>query len=105
MKKLEKSNRKVICGVCGGLAEYFNVDPTIVRLIFIVAVVLGFGTGILIYILAALIMPSPEFSDYEINNMKSANMKDEESAYNEQKKSSSDNSKIHSDSDFNNYFN
>jgi phage shock protein PspC (stress-responsive transcriptional regulator) len=42
--------------VCGGLGDYFNVDPTIIRLIFIIAV-FGFGTGILVYLVLALIMP------------------------------------------------
>jgi phage shock protein PspC (stress-responsive transcriptional regulator) len=46
---------KMICGVCGGLAEYFNIDPTIVRL---ACVLLGCsGTGIIFYIAAAIIMP------------------------------------------------
>lgn len=56
MKKLfrSKSNR-VICGVCGGIGEYLNVDPTIIRLL---ALLLGFtGSGVLVYILAAIIMP------------------------------------------------
>ncbi len=56
-KRLTKSimDRK-ICGVCGGIAEYFNVDPTLIRIIAIVFGVSG-GTGILAYILAAIIMP------------------------------------------------
>ena len=55
-KKLYRSTEnKQICGVCGGLAEYFNIDPTIVRL---GAVVLGLcGGGVLAYIIAALIIP------------------------------------------------
>lgn len=55
-KKLYRSNRnKMICGVCGGIAEYFNIDPSIVRLI---AAILAFsGKGILIYFLAAIIIP------------------------------------------------
>ena len=62
-KRLYKStvDRK-IAGVCGGVAEYFDVDPTIVRLIW-VAVVLIFGTGILLYIIAAIVMsdnPAPK---------------------------------------------
>ena len=45
----------MICGVCGGLAEYLNVDPTLVRL---AAVILGCtGSGILAYIVGAIIMP------------------------------------------------
>ena len=56
-KKLYKiENGKIIAGVCGGIAEYFNIDPTIVRLIWAFAVLCA-GTGILLYIVAAIIMP------------------------------------------------
>lgn len=56
-KKLTKSrNDRKLCGVCGGLAEYLNLDPTIVRLIWVL-LVLAAGTGILAYLIAALIMP------------------------------------------------
>ena len=55
MKKLYKSNTRMICGVCAGLAEYLGIDPTVVRLIW---AALGLtGTGILLYIIAALVMP------------------------------------------------
>ena len=57
MKQLFKSSvNKKLCGVCGGIGEYFNVDPTIVRLIF---VILGLwsGSGVILYIIAALLMP------------------------------------------------
>ncbi len=57
MKKLTKSrNNKMICGVCGGFANYFGVDATIVRLIWAV-LILAVGTGLLAYIIAAIIMP------------------------------------------------
>ena len=57
-KKLCKSNTdKKLCGVCGGLAEYLNIDSTIVRLILVLLVVFA-GTGILAYIIAALVMPN-----------------------------------------------
>ena len=57
MKTLHKSSsQKVIAGVCGGFAEYFNVDPTLVRLGFLLFV-LAAGSGLLLYIIAALIMP------------------------------------------------
>ncbi len=57
MKKLYKSyaDRK-LCGVCGGVAEYFGIDSTIVRLALVI-LILCFGTGILAYIIAAIIMP------------------------------------------------
>ena len=55
MKKLYKSNNRMICGVCAGIAEYLGIDPTVVRLLW---AALGLtGTGILLYIIAALVMP------------------------------------------------
>ena len=54
MKKLYKSNNRMICGVCAGVAEYFGIDPTIVRLIW-AALALS-GTGILLYIVAAIVV-------------------------------------------------
>ena len=56
MKKLHKSQTdKKLCGVCGGIAEYFNIDPTIVRLL---TVLFGFsGPGLLVYFIAAIIIP------------------------------------------------
>lgn len=62
MKKLYRSrkNRK-IAGVCGGIGEYFDIDPTLIRLLWVV-LVLAAGTGILAYILGIIIMPeNPEF--------------------------------------------
>ncbi|EAE8346297.1 PspC domain-containing protein [Listeria monocytogenes] len=57
MKKLYKSSsQKMIAGVCGGLAEYFGIEVTIIRLLWVGAV-LFLGTGILLYILAAIIIP------------------------------------------------
>lgn len=56
-KKLYKSNVNVmIDGVCGGIAEYFGVDPTLVRLGWAVFCAMG-GSGILAYIIAAVIIP------------------------------------------------
>ena len=58
MKKLYKSDvDRKLCGVCGGIAEYLGIDSTIVRLIWVVLVVF-FGTGILAYIIAALVIPA-----------------------------------------------
>ena len=57
-KKLYKSNtNKMLEGVCGGIAEYYGIDPTIVRLAWVVFCALG-GSGILAYIIAAIIIPS-----------------------------------------------
>ena len=57
-KKLYRSNHdKKLFGVCGGLAEYFNIDSTLMRLIAVLAV-LFVGSGLLAYIVAAIIMPT-----------------------------------------------
>ncbi len=63
-KRLYKSKQdKKLCGVCGGIANYFGIDPTLVRLAWVV-LVLGVGTGVLAYIVAALIMPDePDYED------------------------------------------
>lgn len=56
-KKLYRSvTDKMIGGVCGGLAEYFDIDPVIVRLIFVLAVIFG-GSGILAYLILWIIIP------------------------------------------------
>lgn len=47
---------RMICGVCAGVGEYFNVDPTLVRLGFVLFSALG-GSGLLVYIVAAFLMP------------------------------------------------
>lgn len=56
-KKLYRSNQnRMIAGVCGGIAEYFSLDPTLVRLGWVLFCALG-GSGILAYIIAAIIIP------------------------------------------------
>lgn len=60
MKKLVKSkNNKMICGVCAGVAEQFNVDPTLVRVIWAI-LVLCYGVGLLAYIICAIVFPTGE---------------------------------------------
>ncbi|RKM55367.1 PspC domain-containing protein [Butyrivibrio sp. CB08] len=54
-KKLYKSSDKRIAGVCAGIAEYFDIDPTIVRVLWVVFTLSG-GAGLLAYLIAALIM-------------------------------------------------
>ncbi|RHM60130.1 MULTISPECIES: PspC domain-containing protein [Coprobacillaceae] len=57
MKRLYKSRREQkICGVCGGIAEYFDIDPSLVRLAWILFVCVG-GSGILAYIICAIVIP------------------------------------------------
>lgn len=56
-KKLYKINEgKKLCGVCGGIAEYFDVDPNFIRLLW-VALTCFVGAGLIIYIVAAAILP------------------------------------------------
>lgn len=56
-KKLYKiENGKKLCGVCGGIAEYFDVDPTMVRLAWVLFTACV-GTGIIAYVIMAMIMP------------------------------------------------
>lgn len=57
-RKLTRSREnRMICGVCGGLGEYLNIDPTIVRIIWIFCALAGCGTGALVYLIAAVIIP------------------------------------------------
>lgn len=61
MNRLYKTSRdKKICGVCGGLGRYFGIDPTIIRVVWGIGAISGFG--IIAYFVAAFIMPY----DYEI---------------------------------------
>jgi phage shock protein PspC (stress-responsive transcriptional regulator) len=57
-KQLTKSNTNIVLtGTLAGIAEYFNIDPTIVRVVFALIVLFGVGSPILLYILLALIIP------------------------------------------------
>jgi phage shock protein C len=62
-KKLQRSrtNHK-IAGVCGGLGEYFDVDPTLIRLVWLIALFFA-GTGLLAYIIAWIVMPEEPLSE------------------------------------------
>ena len=60
-KKLYRSvTDKMLAGVCGGLAEYFAIDPVLIRLIFVLAVIFG-GSGILAYIILWIIIPQKPY--------------------------------------------
>ena len=58
VKRLYRASKKdsMIAGVCAGIADYFEIDPVLVRLLWVLFV-FGFGTGILAYLLAWVIMP------------------------------------------------
>ena len=56
-KRLYRSrNQRMVCGVCEGIAEYFNIDPTLIRLAWVLFA-LSAGSGILAYIIAAIVIP------------------------------------------------
>ena len=57
IKRLYRSTTNcMLAGVCGGIAEYFNIDPTLIRLAWVLFCALG-GSGVLAYIIAAIIIP------------------------------------------------
>ena len=64
----------MIWGVCGGIAEYFKVDPVIVRLAFVVLILLD-GVGILLYIILAIIMPDAEQAELPQKDIIEKNIK------------------------------
>jgi len=55
-KKLKLGKNKILAGVCSGVAEYFDVDPTIVRILWVLGTILSIGLGLLAYIIAWLFM-------------------------------------------------
>ena len=105
-KKLCKSRKnKMIGGVCGGLAEYFNMDPTIVRIVAALLCLLK-GAGLIVYIIACLVMPynDEDFSEDDTENLKSANIDPEEEKKSNRKSASKNEEKMHSDEEFDSYF-
>lgn len=60
-KRLYRSNNnKVLLGICGGIGEYLNVDPVVVRLLWVIFCCMG-GSGVLAYIIAAIIIPYQQY--------------------------------------------
>lgn len=57
-KKLTRSkSNRMVCGVCGGIGEYLNIDPTIVRIIWLLCSLASLGTGAIVYLIAAIVVP------------------------------------------------
>lgn len=57
-KKLYRSrNNRMLAGVCSGLGNFFGIDPTVVRLVFVAGTLLGFGSFILIYLVLFIVVP------------------------------------------------
>jgi len=92
-RRLNRSKRdSVIAGVCGGLGEYFNTDPIIFRILFVLAILFG-GGGLLVYIILWIAVPEEKstiFDAYKTNNMETENTKKEnfnnETIYNKNEK-------------------
>ena len=60
-KKLSRSNDKFLAGVCAGIAEYLSIDPTAVRVLYVILTLLSAAfPGILLYIILLFIMPTAE---------------------------------------------
>lgn len=69
MKKLYRSTTdSKLTGLCGGIAEWFGIDPTIVRVLVVIAALCSFGTVALCYFVAALIVPKAPFSNNQFTN-------------------------------------
>ena len=59
MKKLYRSSNRILAGVCGGLAEYFDVDPTLIRVVFAVLTLFSAAfPGLLLYIILMILIPN-----------------------------------------------
>lgn len=76
MDNLKRSNsNKVFSGVCGGLGEFLNIDPTIIRIVWALFIIKSFSFSFLIYIICSLIIPSEDnvvYYDENENNEKGA---------------------------------
>lgn len=67
-KKLYKSTDKKISGVCAGFAEFFEIDPTIVRVIYALVTFFTLGlVGVVVYAILAFVMPERPFPEYQYN--------------------------------------
>jgi phage shock protein PspC (stress-responsive transcriptional regulator) len=74
----------MIGGVAGGLGEYFDIDPTIIRLLFVLAVLLG-GSGVLAYIILWIVIPQKPYTIQPLNSEKSDENSD--ASFSDEKKS------------------
>jgi phage shock protein C len=59
MKKLYRSSDRIIAGVCGGIAEYFDLDPTLIRVLYVFLSLFSVGfPGLLLYIILMILIPN-----------------------------------------------
>ena len=59
-KKLRRSNDKMIAGVCAGLAHYFDLDPTVIRIVYVLLSIFTAFAGVLVYLILWLVMPKEQ---------------------------------------------
>ena len=59
-KKLRRSNDKMIAGVCAGLAHYFDLDPSVIRIVYVLLSIFTAFAGVLVYLILWLIMPKEQ---------------------------------------------
>lgn len=73
-KKLYRDTKnEMLAGVCAGIAKYFDIDPTVIRLIWVVITFAG-GSGLIAYIICALIIPEePDFTEVDWQNIENEN--------------------------------
>ena len=66
VKRLYRSRKdRMLAGVCGGIGEYFNLDPTLIRLVFVLLILISWGTGLIAYLVLCIIVPQePEDVNY-----------------------------------------
>ncbi len=59
VKRLYRASEKdsMVAGVCAGIAEYFEIDPTLIRLLWVFLTIASFGTGVLAYLIAWIVIP------------------------------------------------
>lgn len=70
-KLYRSKEQKKVCGVCSGLAAYFGIDPTIIRVLWVVLTVINFVVGILVYFLCVFIIPmEPDYIEAEFKEKK-----------------------------------
>ena len=57
-RRLTRSRDQMLAGVAGGIADYFSIDPTVIRIVFVIAAFMSLGTAILGYIVLAVVLPA-----------------------------------------------
>lgn len=67
-KRLTRSDNKMIGGVCAGIADYLNLDPTVVRVLYVLMIFFA-GFGILLYFILWLVMPKRRVSGHEFRDL------------------------------------